>query len=260
MCDWKMWGSSAIFVLVTIGKLLFPQETADIRQEVVALIDMDMDYGAAIQQVGAMLFELPVQQVMAEEEGSLPQATEEPSTSPVVNVIIPATEAEEQNEKTDVLSKIEDYIRSQEAYANYVMPANVSYTSLYLPFAYTSPVNGVCASGFGYRVHPIEGEVLFHYGTDYDVTEGTEIGCFGDGVVYAVGTESGYGNYIIVSHEDGWETLYAHCSQVLVTSGQTVKMGETIALSGQTGRVTGPHLHFELKHHDLYTNPEFFLA
>ena len=66
--------------------------------------------------------------------------------------------------------------------------------------------------------------------------------------------------YVCIDHEDGWSTLYAHCSEVKVKSGQSIQRGEVIGESGATGRVTGPHLHFELMHDGIYTNPEFYLA
>jgi murein DD-endopeptidase MepM/ murein hydrolase activator NlpD len=75
-----------------------------------------------------------------------------------------------------------------------------------------------------------------------------------------VGYDVGYGNYVIIDHGSGWESQYAHCSTVYVTIGQSVSMGDKIALVGDTGEVTGPHLHFELKCDGVYYNPEFYLA
>ena len=115
------------------------------------------------------------------------------------------------------------------------------------------------SSGFGYRLHPIQNEVLFHYGTDFAADAGTEIHSFADGVVLASGTDSGYGNYVKVDHGGGFVTLYGHCSERLVSEGERVQRGQTIALVGSTGRSTGPHLHFELIHDGVYLNPEFYL-
>ena len=83
---------------------------------------------------------------------------------------------------------------------------------------------------------------------------------FADGTVALVGWDAGYGNYVIVEHENDWQTLYAHCSEILVYSGQSVSMGDVIAKSGATGEVTGPHLHFELRKDGTFYNPEFWLA
>ena len=122
-----------------------------------------------------------------------------------------------------------------------------------LGFDYCTPVCGVISSGFGYREHPIEGEEKFHYGIDLAADTGTEIRCFANGTVTAVGESSSYGKYLTVSHSGGYSTLYAHCSKVVVTSGTKVKEGQKIAEVGETGLATGPHLHFEL--HDAF----FFL-
>lgn len=100
----------------------------------------------------------------------------------------------------------------------------------------------------------------FHYGTDFAVWSGTDIQSFADGTVALVGWDAGYGNYVIVEHENDWQTLYAHCSEILVYSGQSVSMGDVIAKSGATGEVTGPHLHFELRKDGTFYNPEFWLA
>ena len=270
MSDWKVYVSSAVFISVTILKLLMPEQTAYARQEVVALIDMDMDYRGALTQVGAILTDESVQQVFeffrGERKAVVGDTTAEPQTTEVPSPMPSETAAPVQTAvptltqpvSADVMAAIEAFKIAQEAYVDYVTPDTVSYAELYIPFAYTSPVSGVTSSGFGYRVHPIEGVVRFHYGTDYVAKEGTPIAAFADGKVSMTGYEKGYGNYVEITHSDGWKTLYAHCSEVKVTWDQTVKMGDVIALAGQTGEATGPHLHLELTHDGYYTNPEFF--
>lgn len=89
---------------------------------------------------------------------------------------------------------------------------------------------------------------------------GTDVHAFADGVVALMGWDDGYGNYVIIEHQNGWQTLYAHCSEVLVYSGQSVSRGDVIAKSGATGEVTGPHLHFEMRKDGTFYNPEFWLA
>ena len=140
------------------------------------------------------------------------------------------------------------------------MPANVSYAVNELPFAHASPVAGYTSSGFGYRLHPLENKVKFHYGTDFAANSGTAVCAFADGTVLAAGQDDGYGNYVKIRHADGYTTLYGHCSKLLVRAGETVTIGQEIALVGATGKATGPHLHFELMHDGYYYNPEFYLA
>lgn len=140
------------------------------------------------------------------------------------------------------------------------LPENVSLEQALLGFDYCTPVVGTLSSNFGYREHPVEGEERFHYGIDIAANTGTAIGCFADGTVTAVGDSSSYGKYLIVSHEGGFSTLYAHCSKIIATSGQAVTEGQTIAEVGETGVATGPHLHFELHQGDCYLNPIYYVS
>ena len=111
------------------------------------------------------------------------------------------------------------------------------------------PVAGTITSQFGHRVDPITGEVSSHTGTDIACAEGTPILAAADGTVtVANGLDSwggSYGYYIQIDHGGGLETLYAHCSNICVTTGQQVQAGEVIGYVGHTGRVTGNHLHLE---------------
>ena len=113
------------------------------------------------------------------------------------------------------------------------------------------PVAGTITSQFGYRVDPITGEVSSHTGTDIACAEGTPILAAADGVVtVANGLDSwggSYGYYIQIDHDGGLETLYAHCSSICVTTGQQVQAGQVIGYVGHTGRVTGNHLHLEVR-------------
>lgn len=111
-------------------------------------------------------------------------------------------------------------------------------------FAYfTFPVKGPVNSGFGFR--NLFGH-RFHYGVDLDLKTGDTVVSALDGIIRVVRYEPGYGNFVIVAHHDGLETLYGHLSGSLVKEGQEVISGEPIALGGSTGKSTGPHLHFEI--------------
>ena len=113
------------------------------------------------------------------------------------------------------------------------------------------PVAGTITSQFGHRIDPITGEVSSHTGTDIACAEGTPILAAADGVVtVANGLDNwggSYGYYIQIDHGGGLETLYAHCSSICVTTGQQVQAGEVIGYVGHTGRVTGNHLHLEVR-------------
>ena len=155
---------------------------------------------------------------------------------------------------------VETFLESQEPFNDLDVPADVSYDVELPEFEYVSPVTAKCSSGFGYRVHPLENLTKFHYGTDLAAQSGDDIRCFSDGTVTEVGQNEIMGKYIRVSHSDGYASLYAHCGTVYVSKGQPVTAGEKLGLVGATGRVTGPHLHFELTKDGIFINPAFCLA
>lgn len=143
-------------------------------------------------------------------------------------------------------------------YSMPALPDNASLEQRNLGFSHCTPVHGPLSSSFGWREHPVEGGSKFHYGVDLAAEEGTDILAFADGTVYATGESSTLGNYIMLQHQGGYMTLYAHCSRVTAAGGQ-IAQGEKIAEVGSTGLVTGPHLHFELHDGDLYLNPIYYV-
>lgn len=155
--------------------------------------------------------------------------------------------------------KVEAFLQEQSAFSDYAIPANVSYDAPTLPFEFSVPSTSAVTSGFGYRDHPIDNKVKFHYGTDLGAYDGDPITAFADGTVISAQELSGYGLTVMIDHGNGFQTLYAHCSQILIDQGDSVKRGDKIALVGHSGNVTGPHLHFEIIFNGKYINPEFYL-
>ena len=121
------------------------------------------------------------------------------------------------------------------------------------------PINGVLSSAFGYRIHPKRKKRHFHSGIDLAAKKGTPISCAASGKVVFAGWKTGYGYVVMVDHGKGYETLYAHCSKLAVTTGQTVSAGKIVAYVGRTGVATGPHLHFEVRKNGVYKNPLKYL-
>jgi murein DD-endopeptidase MepM/ murein hydrolase activator NlpD len=113
----------------------------------------------------------------------------------------------------------------------------------------------VVTSGFGPRVHPIDGTSRFHTGVDLRAAEGEPIRAAAGGVVLSAGPRGGYGNAVEIDHGGGRTTLYAHASSLSVRPGDRVEPGQEVGKVGQTGRATGPHLHFELRQHGKPLNP-----
>jgi len=121
------------------------------------------------------------------------------------------------------------------------------------------PVDGQLTSDFGYRIHPIYGTNLLHGGIDIGVESGTPVKAALPGVVKDTGYNSSAGNFVTLSHSGKVDTKYAHLSEVSVAKDETVSQGQTIALSGNTGVSTGPHLHFEIRIGGVRINPLWIL-
>jgi len=121
-----------------------------------------------------------------------------------------------------------------------------------------TPIDGArISSRFGARKHPILGYTRMHQGIDFAAGTGTPIVAAGDGVVVFKGRNSGYGNFIKIRHQSGWETSYAHMSRFAnrIENGSRVSQGQVIGYVGSTGLATGPHLHYEVSHNGVRVNP-----
>lgn len=118
------------------------------------------------------------------------------------------------------------------------------------------PCRGRITSGFGYRSHPFMGGTFFHEGLDIANLRWTPIFVTADGIVNFVGYRGNYGTSVMVNHRgSGYTTVYAHLEQSAVVEGQVVKRGELIGYLGNSGRSTGPHLHYEVRKFNRFDNP-----
>jgi murein DD-endopeptidase MepM/ murein hydrolase activator NlpD len=121
------------------------------------------------------------------------------------------------------------------------------------------PVEGRVASSFGEREDPINGEGAFHSGVDIDAPYGTPVRAAGDGDVTGEQMGAGYGREVTLDHGHDVMTLYGHLSEIAVYPGQHVIRGQVIGYVGESGRATGPHLHYEVRVHDVPVNPYKYL-
>ena len=119
--------------------------------------------------------------------------------------------------------------------------------------------SGWNASSFGWRIDPITGQRAMHEGVDFPADIGTPIKSAAAGIVLNVEHHPAYGNLVEVDHGNDLVTRYAHCSKILVQPGALVKRGQVIAEVGNSGRTTGPHLHFEVRIKGVAHNPNHFL-
>lgn len=236
---------SGIFVLLVVLKLVIPQEMERVQvffqQKMESSIDVQTVFSSIGEAIGG--------------EQSLKDAAQE------VYVAVFGTEegavavmGEEQVEEMPV-----DTVLAAHVYTAENTPQDAALEQEVLGFAYCAPVEGTVTSSYGYRDHPVEGVEKFHYGVDIAAAEGTEICAFAAGKVSVCGESSSLGKYLIVEHEGDITTLYAHCSELHVSSGQAVSLGEKIAEVGQTGVATGDHLHFELRRGDTYLDPIYYV-
>ena len=122
------------------------------------------------------------------------------------------------------------------------------------------PVDGVLMSSFGERTDPFSGEGARHAGVDISAPMGTPARATADGIVTYADYSGGYGRLVIVDHGNGYETYYAHLSRFDVVAGQEIRQGETVGAVGASGRVTAPHLHYEVRVRKAPVNPYRFLV
>lgn len=157
------------------------------------------------------------------------------------------------------------YSQSLETY-NFLRSANYSMIQRTYPRRWKQhvapsiwPVQGRIMSLFGTRTDPFSGEDAVHKGIDIAAPRGTPIEATGDGIVARAEWSGDYGRLVIIDHGHGMETWYAHLSVINVISGQEIRRGEVLGLSGGTGRVTSPHLHYEVHENGNPVNPAHFL-
>lgn len=147
---------------------------------------------------------------------------------------------------------------------NKVKGNTISTVNINTPLKFIAPVNGYITSNFGYRVAPKAGASTGHKGIDIGVNIGTRIKAPADGIVYTRGFDpNGYGNYMDINHGviNGYNitTRYGHLNSFVARNGTKVKQGDIIAMSGNTGNSTGPHLHFEIRANGTPINPTQYI-
>ena len=118
------------------------------------------------------------------------------------------------------------------------------------------PIEGWITRGFSIEIYGFGGE---HPGVDFAAKIGTEVRATADGKIIFVGWDDIYGNLVAIDHGNGYVTYYGHNSKILVNIGDTIRRGEAIALSGNTGRSSAPHLHYEIRKDEVPVDPESFL-
>jgi len=156
---------------------------------------------------------------------------------------------------TDVIYPLLDSAEKQLFEVYMLTKGNRQYMDSPVDFNWISNIS----SNYGYRTHPTTGGKDYHKGVDISVPVGTDILAGHDGVVSTAAYSSSYGYYVVIDGENGLQSKYAHCDSLLVSIGQSVKKGDAIAKSGNTGEGAGPHLHLEILKNGEYLNPLYFV-
>lgn len=165
-----------------------------------------------------------------------------------------------QGDATDMLLQEERVACLMKALST-IQTATATRSIAYMKFPARAPIEGVQpGSAFGNRVDPITGGIAFHSGLDFASPSGTLIRAAGGGTVAFAGYRSDMGNMIEIDHGSGLVTRYAHASKLNVRTGEVVTPGQIIANVGNTGRSTGPHLHFEILRNGQFVNPQHYLS
>lgn len=165
------------------------------------------------------------------------------------------TTAAKETEKAEKTTAVKDAGGDDQPVYKAVQNTSFSPVSTTCPIV--APVNSTrYTSNFGYRINPITGKKSFHTGLDIAAPLGTKIRAAYAGTVKTVGEDDRSGKYIILTHKEGFETFYCHCSKIIAEKGAVLRQGETVALVGSTGWSTGPHLHFEIRKNGERMNPK----
>ena len=279
--------SLTLFFLVFVGRGVFPDQIQTWRE----IMGTDMDFQGAVSafldalgsgagfrdavaQLGGALLgeqenaELPVSPkpkeiVLLTQTEKLGFAyashagVREPlPDQPEQNNSAPATQPPEPEPSPEIVTAV------AQAYTDdgVALPSNVSLAYYELGLEETAaPVQGTVTSNFGYRDSPIDGDNEFHLALDIGAAEGTPIGAFAAGTVEYIGQSDEFGLYLKIRHANNVASFYAHCSQLLVSKGDEVACGQTVALVGSTGNATGPHLHLTIEKDDIRLNPAYYV-
>lgn len=263
-----------LFLVVFVGRDAVPGGMEEARKELLQIIQADTDFKAVFSDLGRAMDgqesgkEVVVQvwkSVLGTVEDGDPYIFTKRNNPLYVQerkwltecagtlhwpgeVEMPPSLAEEESAQS---SQAEETPAAEEAEIQPEDPLGVGET--------VAPVMAPVSSGFGLREHPIEGGEKFHNGLDLAANYGTDIKAFASGVVDYIGESPAYGQYLQLQHANGVTSFYAHCSRLCVQPGQQIQAGDKVAEVGDTGEVTGAHLHFEVKVNGELVDPADYI-
>lgn len=275
--------SILLFLLVFLGRGILPKQMAAWK----AILNSDMNLQGAVSTFGRTVSDggnvlEAVDAFWAELTGAAP--SEEEPADETRNDMLPELVSYVERAYRPEFGPLSDYELSRSSVADQDIPVEpvedlvvtavaqqyddrgmelpdrVSFQYYNLGLEETAlPVMGSVTSAFGFRDHPVSGVYSFHTAVDIGVKKGTDVLAFADGTVRYIGENDIFGLYIMLDHDNGVSTFYAHCEKLLVSKGDQVVCGQVIAKSGETGNATGPHLHFSLEKDGVRLDPAYYL-
>jgi murein DD-endopeptidase MepM/ murein hydrolase activator NlpD len=240
------------------------QERETLRKNYKQMAQIAHDRDVQVASLGALASEVTTLYGLRQNKPIAEQQTANPVTGPTPQSLALSDEVNQQAVK---LSIDQFYALREQAMSGRVTRAlegglTPSYPGDWSKLADAPslwPIEGRVASSFGEREDPFNGEGAFHSGIDIDAPYGTPVRAAADGDVVGSATVSGYGKEVVLDHGHELSTIYGHLSGIAVISGQHVTRGEVIGYVGQSGRATGPHLHYEVRVHNVPVNPHKYL-
>jgi murein DD-endopeptidase MepM/ murein hydrolase activator NlpD len=240
------------------------QERETLRKNYKQMAQIAHDRDVQVASLGALASEVTTLYGLRQNKPIAEQQTANPVTGPTPQSLALSDEVNQQAVK---LSIDQFYALREQAMSGRVTRAlegglTPSYPGDWSKLADAPslwPIEGRVASSFGEREDPFNGEGAFHSGIDIEAPYGTPVRAAADGDVAGAATVSGYGKEVVLDHGHELSTIYGHLSGIAVISGQHVTRGEVIGYVGQSGRATGPHLHYEVRVHNVPVNPHKYL-
>jgi murein DD-endopeptidase MepM/ murein hydrolase activator NlpD len=240
------------------------QERETLRKNYKQMAQIAHDRDVQVASLGALASEVTTLYGLRQNKPIAEQQTANPVTEPTPQSLALSDEVNQQAVK---LSIDQFYALREQAMSGRVTRALESGLTPSYPGDWSKladapslwPIEGRVASSFGEREDPFNGEGAFHSGIDIDAPYGTPVRAAAEGDVVGAATVSGYGKEVVLDHGHELSTIYGHLSGIEVVSGQHVTRGQVIGYVGQSGRATGPHLHYEVRVHNVPVNPHKYL-
>lgn len=162
-------------------------------------------------------------------------------------------------ELTNRLAALKEYVKSKDDDYKLMKDASTALVYKFNSMPSVAPINSLVFSQMGWRTHPFSGKSEFHQGVDIPTWVGCPVRAAADGVVVYSAWANGYGNMVMIDHNNGYKTIYGHNSRLLVKRGDRIFKGQVLAKAGSTGMSTGPHVHYQVEYDNKVINPNGFL-